>query len=144
MVLTWAETPKDLDLWIISDDGKVATWWNDQGPNDGVRLDVDNQDGYGPEVITITAMTRPGVYRIVANVYSANNGVNSNGERTCEASDGDFCRFQGLETISFYGSMAFPPGWTKGSGGSPVFSGKLALLVQKYLLYKYKSTNNDI
>ncbi len=143
MVLTWAETPKDLDLWIISDDGKVATWWNDQGPNDGVRLDVDNQDGYGPEVITITAMTRPGVYRIVANVYSANNGVNSNGERTCEASDGDFCRFQGLETISFYGSMAFPPGWTKGSG-SPLFSGKLSLLVQKYLLYKYKSTNNDI
>ena len=79
----------------------------------------------------MTAMTGPGVYRIVANVYSANNGANSNGERTCESSDGDFCRFQGLETISFYGSMALPPGWIKGSG-SPVFSGKLALLVQKY------------
>jgi len=122
VVLTWSAAPLDLDLWIITEDGNRATWWDNRGPNDGVRLDTDNQDGFGPEVITFTKTTSTGRYRIAANVYSANNGVNSNDERTCKESDGDVCRFQGLETVSFYGSRA-PSLVAK---GGETFSGLLA------------------
>jgi len=118
-VLTWREQPLDMDLWIITDDGQEATWWDNRGPNDGIRLDRDDMDGLGPEVITFTPQTSPGSYRIAANVYSSNN------EATCDAVDGDECRFRGGETISFYGSRAPKPG----DPGEEVFSGLLAKAV---------------
>ena len=102
-VLTWDEEPLDMDLWIITDDGQEATWWNNQGPNDGIRLDRDAMDGFGPEVITLTKQTAVGTYRIAVNVYSYNN------EATCDTADGDECRFRGGETVSFYGSRTPKP-----------------------------------
>lgn len=122
-VLTWGAEPLDMDLWIITDDGQEATWWDNQGPNNGIRLDRDAMDGFGPEVITLTKETAVGTYRIAANVYSYNN------EATCDTADGDECRFRGGETVSFYGSRAPKPSDPGQEAAPQAFIGLLARAV---------------
>jgi len=55
-VLSWAEEPKDLDATVVLANKEVVNWNTpDRKSKDGlVKLDVDAQEGFGPETITIT------------------------------------------------------------------------------------------
>jgi adhesin/invasin len=57
IVLTWGESPRDLDsyLWVPGETG--AVYYGDPGSLTSApyaQLDVDDTDGHGPETITIT------------------------------------------------------------------------------------------
>eukprot|EP00960_Hanusia_phi_P069484 767102-Hanusia_phi.AAC.5 len=95
VVLTWAATPLDLDLWLIANDGgDPATggivYWDDRGPNRGIALDVDAVSGFGPETITFGSSTMEGTYRVAVNVYINRGDA--------------FEQFKGNETVEFFDS----------------------------------------
>merc|ERR1712216_447254 len=118
VVLDWGKVPWDLDLWVVKGGGEEeesSTYWAERGPNGGVRLDLDNTESFGPETVTFTANTFPGVYRVAVNVYSANGDLDCVGNDE----DPDICRFAGNETVSFYGTHE--PG-----NAQATFSGLLA------------------
>jgi stress response protein SCP2 len=53
-VLAWSSVPKDLDSTLIMP-GKEKIFWNNKNSKNGLaQLDVDNQNGFGPETITVT------------------------------------------------------------------------------------------
>ena len=97
IVLTWAQVPLDLDLWVIpAGDVPAYTYWNSKGPHSGVRLDTDCTTGYGPESVTLAAGTLRGAYRVAVNAYSYNGQDACGGTNRCE--------FQGGETVEFFES----------------------------------------
>lgn len=77
IVLTWGETPPDLDAHLTGPDGsggRFHVYFADRGSLDTApfaALDVDDTDSFGPETITITRL-RDGVYR-----YSVHDFTNS-------------------------------------------------------------------
>lgn len=79
--LTWASQPDDLDSHLT---GPVAgtrfhVYYSDQGSLAALpyaSLDVDDTDGFGPEVITLTQLT-PGIYRYSVHHYSGTNTIAS-------------------------------------------------------------------
>jgi tetratricopeptide (TPR) repeat protein len=50
IVLSWNESPKDIDSHLVYGDSHI--YWNNQNGVQGM-LDVDDTDGFGPETITI-------------------------------------------------------------------------------------------
>lgn len=84
IVLTWGETPSDLDAHLTGPDSVNAAnrfhcYYSSKNPiGSGVRLDVDDVTSYGPETVTIYNF-RNGTYRYSVHNYS-NQGTNgSNG-----------------------------------------------------------------
>jgi len=72
VVLTWGDTPADLDALMQLPSGRVISWF-DQGTCDATPfacLDVDDVDGRGPETITLT-QTLPGTYLFVVDNFTA-------------------------------------------------------------------------
>ncbi|MGH2759988.1 MAG: hypothetical protein ACRDKJ_10565, partial [Actinomycetota bacterium] len=72
--LTWNATPEDLDahLWLPSSN-RFHVYYNQRGHMDScpfAQLDVDDEDGHGPEKITIT-QGFTGSYRFAVNDYRA-------------------------------------------------------------------------
>ncbi len=81
IVLTWNKTPGDLDaiLFVPSVDNPsklIKVYYNAKSPSGAdAKLDKDDQNGYGPETITIDSM-HSGVYcYVVNNTFEGNSGA---------------------------------------------------------------------
>ena len=60
LILTWGETPRDLDsyLLITKDDGTTSSvYYGNREVTDYAKLDIDKMAGYGPETITINYLS---------------------------------------------------------------------------------------
>ncbi len=74
-VLTWGDTPADLDAHMWLPDSKpYHVYYGRVGADEAcpsAGLDVDDTDGYGPEVLRITSLVgTPGNYHVLVNNYS--------------------------------------------------------------------------
>jgi len=67
IVLGWDDPGAEVDLHVISPDGKHA-YWADPVMGNGGGLDVDSVDGPGPEMFTMTAPMH-GAYAIYVNYW---------------------------------------------------------------------------
>lgn len=85
IVLTWGETPSDLDSHFTGPDGsggRFHMYYSNKNPNQYVSLDVDDTGSYGPETTTITSFF-DGTYRFSVHNYtnrftaSAGSGIAS-------------------------------------------------------------------
>ncbi len=80
LVLNWGATPKDLDLHVITpeiDGRSYEISWENKGSGVSVpfvNLDIDRQDGFGPETITIKKLY-PGTYRCFVENYSVTPAI---------------------------------------------------------------------
>lgn len=78
IILTWGETPEDLDAHLTGPDsagGRFHVYFGNMGSLDSnpyAALDVDDVTSFGPETISITRV-RPGTYR-----YSVHDFTNRN------------------------------------------------------------------
>lgn len=79
IVLTWGASPSDLDSHLHISNG-VKIWYSNK-TGDGLRLDVDDTNGYGPETITIDNVDNSLVYKYIIYDYS---NVSSVGVKGCE------------------------------------------------------------
>ena len=74
-VLTWGKEAKDLDAHLegpLPDAKRFHVYYHEQGDlksKEFVRLDVDDQDGGGPETVTVLCVL-PGVYRYFVHDYT--------------------------------------------------------------------------
>jgi hypothetical protein len=72
IILTWGSSPADLDSHLTgpsSSGGRFHVFWDNQTPDAGVNLDVDDVTSYGPETTTISIL-RNGLYRYSVHNYS--------------------------------------------------------------------------
>lgn len=73
IVLTWGAFPKDLDAHLSGpkpDGGKFHIWWRNKTMIGGKNfLDIDDQNSYGPETITIYKPAK-GVYKYAVHNFS--------------------------------------------------------------------------
>ena len=79
IVLTWGASPSDLDSHLKISNGTTIAYNNKT--MDGLRLDVDDTSGYGPETITIDNVNNSLVYKYIVYVYS---NVSAVGVKGCE------------------------------------------------------------
>jgi len=79
IVLTWGESPNDLDSHLTGpiegSSDRFHVYWMNEGSSDSTNLDVDDTSSYGPETITIVNQVS-GVYRYSVHDYS-NRGSSS-------------------------------------------------------------------
>ncbi len=80
IVLTWGNQPPDLDahIWTTIDQEIYEVYYGDQGSATSVPfmlLDTDDQDGLGPETITIYDLSSPGIFAI--HNYSGDPSITS-------------------------------------------------------------------
>ena len=90
IVLTWGETPRDLDSHLSgprNEDGdrfhvyysnKSATASTEDGNVTVARLDHDDTSSYGPETITLIKLSDDGVYHYAVHDYSNKSNSDSN------------------------------------------------------------------
>jgi uncharacterized protein YfaP (DUF2135 family) len=82
VVLTWGKTPRDLDAHLegpLPNNEKFHVYYHQQGDlksKEYVRLDVDAQNGEGPETITVLGVV-PGTYRYFVHDYSDRDAPDS-------------------------------------------------------------------
>ncbi len=82
LILNWANQPRDLDLHLrtpVIDGVSHEIYWDNKGSLETapyVFLDVDHQEGYGPETITIGAL-QPGTYRCYVENFSELPAISS-------------------------------------------------------------------
>jgi len=62
MVLTWGETPRDLDSHLDTPTGCHVFYGQKRCPDGSASLDADVTDGFGPETINVNTL-RPGLYK---------------------------------------------------------------------------------
>lgn len=75
-VLNWGETPKDLDLHLISDDFHIS--YRNKILSTQAKLDRDARNGYGPETITLNNLNENKNYKLYVYKYSANGNLDHN------------------------------------------------------------------
>lgn len=90
IVLTWGESPRDLDSHLSgprNEDGdrfhvyysnKSATAYTDDGYVTVAKLDHDDTSSYGPETVTLIKLSDDGVYHYAVHDYSNRNSSDSN------------------------------------------------------------------
>jgi len=76
IVLTWGETPRDLDSHLYTPSGCHLYYGRKQCPNGEAGLDTDVTDAFGPETINIRSL-KPGLYRYKVHAYSSGAIENS-------------------------------------------------------------------
>ena len=79
IILTWGESPSDLNSHLKISNGTTIAYNNKT--MDGLRLDVDDTSGYGPETITIDNVNNSLVYKYIIYDYS---NVSAVGVKGCE------------------------------------------------------------
>lgn len=67
IVLTWGETPSDLDSHLFFPNGEHIAYYSQEASNG--NLDIDNTSGFGPETITIPNITK-GTHKYYVADYS--------------------------------------------------------------------------
>jgi hypothetical protein len=72
IVLTWGQTPYDLDSHLLTPSGTEIYYSNKVGT--GVNLDVDDMSSYGPETITISTVAT-GTYTYFVHNYSGTPAI---------------------------------------------------------------------
>lgn len=103
VVLTWGDDPKDLDAHLegpLPRGGKFHVYYGNQGDlknKEFVHLDVDAQNGQGPETITVLGVL-PGVYHYWVHDYSDRDDPKSTALARSEA---EVKVFQGDQTYRF-------------------------------------------
>ena len=99
IVLTWGETPSDLDshLFTTWDSGQKSHIYYVTKTGLNTTLDVDDTSSLGPETVTITAAT-PGRYSYAVFDYTHGNGHTSPGE--ISSSKADVKVYEGNNLIS--------------------------------------------
>lgn len=75
-VLQWADEPEDLDLHLKGPDFHISYRNMKNAPN-RARLDVDEQEGYGPETITLERIDARHIYDL--SVYNYSNDADFKG-----------------------------------------------------------------
>lgn len=105
VVLTWGETPRDLDSHLFTPyDGSAGDntdsyhiWYMNMGNTFGDNLDVDDISSYGPETITIPAM-RAGQYKYyVVDYTNSSMGNNLSNEMSASGATVRVYTSRGLE-----------------------------------------------
>ncbi len=93
IVLEWGTAPRDLDshLWLPDD---TNIFYNNRTATN-VNLDIDDQDGEGPETITISQL-EDGTYTYAVNNYSGN------GEATMSTSSAVVRVYRGDQEINMF------------------------------------------
>lgn len=69
VILSWDTDQTDLDLHVLSPDGKHC-WYGDRIMENGGALDVDVTTGYGPEIYS-TPTPLKGTYLVYVNYYGS-------------------------------------------------------------------------
>lgn len=69
VVLSWDTDQTDLDLHVVSPDGKHC-WYGDRVIDNGGALDIDVTTGYGPEIYSTTTPVK-GTYLVYVNYYGS-------------------------------------------------------------------------
>ncbi len=75
----WGSFPEDLDVRLIGPN-KLNIFFNDRGillNSPFIRLDVTDDDAYGPEIMTIFKFESPGVYRFIVSQFKGSDNVPS-------------------------------------------------------------------
>ncbi len=83
ITLTWNAEPDDLDAHLTFDgtNGREMVYFGHSEANDGsARLNTDDMDGYGPEIITIYAL-HDGINRYSVHQYSGQGTIGTSGAR---------------------------------------------------------------
>ena len=68
-ILGWGESPKDLDLHLVSDDFHIS-YRNKTGAVYKAKLDRDSTQGYGPETITLDLLDKHKSYKVYVYKFS--------------------------------------------------------------------------
>lgn len=76
VVLSWSDTPSDLDLHIKSEDFHIS-YRNKKGAQYKVSLDRDSMSGFGPETITIKNLDKEKKYKVYVSKYSHDGDIDS-------------------------------------------------------------------
>ena len=84
VTLTWGKNPRDIDTHFYgpTEDGQdnFHIYYRNKEAviNDNIiYLDVDDTNGYGPEILTIPNFTLPGRYSYVLHRYAGNGSINN-------------------------------------------------------------------
>jgi hypothetical protein len=70
IVLTWGETPRDMDSHLYTPTGCHVFFGQKQCKSGEAGLDTDVTDSFGPETVNIHKL-KPGVYRYKVHAYSS-------------------------------------------------------------------------
>jgi hypothetical protein len=77
IVLTWGQTPSDLDSHLTGPDGasgRFHVYFGDPDPVEFANLDLDDVTSFGPETVTVEPRHN-GVYRYSVHNYSQRNNL---------------------------------------------------------------------
>ena len=74
-ILQWEDKPRDLDLHLVSTDFHLS-YREKLNNREFAKLDRDDQDGYGPETITLNKIDENKKYSIYINNYSKESKPN--------------------------------------------------------------------
>ncbi|MBE5911682.1 hypothetical protein [Pseudobutyrivibrio sp.] len=79
VVLTWGETPNDLDSHLFTSSGSDTqqVWYSNRSDDYGNWLDVDDTSSYGPETITISQFDTSKYYKYCVVDFSNSSAGNS-------------------------------------------------------------------
>jgi len=81
IVLTWGETPSDLDSHLlkkVNDSVEYHLYYANSQGTDGDNLDIDDTDSYGPETVTINNLDNSAIYKY--HVHDFSNSSNTSDE----------------------------------------------------------------
>lgn len=79
VVMEWAKRPSDLDAHLIKEGDYHVSYRDKLQTNDGsAKLDHDDQDGFGPETITIKNIDNNAVYTYFIKDYTNQRSSRSN------------------------------------------------------------------
>uniref|UniRef100_A0A0G4I9S9 Uncharacterized protein n=1 Tax=Chromera velia CCMP2878 TaxID=1169474 RepID=A0A0G4I9S9_9ALVE len=138
-VLSWGRHPRDLDLYLsVSKDGekKCTAFWQHKTctfPGGTAVLDVDEQQGYGPETITVTLDSAEAATGLGFNVHVERYA----GEGTTGASGAVVRAFNGNKAVGTWNvPTTLEATWDVYEGTPPLPQLKGGLLLSRESLPK--------